>query len=344
MADRNDVFHLGVVLTPGFSLMAFASTIEPLRGANLISGRTIYRWTHLSPEGGTVVAGSGLEVLTAPLPPPAAADFDMIVVCGGLGSESYHNGKLRVFLRRLTTRRVIIGSVSTASFILADAGLLDSRRCTVHWDYLEAFHEAYPQIDVSDELFVIDKRVFTCAGGRAAMDVMLQFIRQQLGDRFASAVSDQFIYGAIRQPRDAQRMALRSRLGVADPVVVKAIETMEAATESPLPLPDIGREVGVSARQLERLFHRYLHCSPSRYYIGMRLEKARRLLRLTTLSVMEIGIACGFTSASHFARAYRAHFKVVPSADRRPEVLPFTPLPGSRQGRRHKLSPRAAGE
>ncbi|HXU58293.1 MAG TPA: GlxA family transcriptional regulator [Verrucomicrobiae bacterium] len=336
MADRNDVFHLGVVLTPGFSLMGFASTIEPLRGANLISGRTIYRWTHLSPDGGTVIAGSGLEVLTAALPAPAEADFNMVVVCGGLGSESYHNSKLRVFLRRLITRRVIVGSVSTASFILAEAGLLDNRRCTVHWDYIEAFQEAYPHIDVRNELFVIDNRVFTCAGGTAAMDVMLQFIRQQLGDRFASAVSDQFIYGAIRQPRDAQRMALRSRLGIAHPVVVKAIETMEGATEAPLALPAIGKKVGVSARQLERLFHRYLQCSPSHYYIGLRLEKARRLLWLTTLSVMEIGVASGFTSASHFARAYRAHFKVVPSADRRPEVVPFAPQQSPRTTARRK--------
>lgn len=335
MADRDNVFHLGVVLTPGFSLMGFASTIEPLRGANLISGRTIYRWTHLSPEGGTVVAGSGLEVLTTPLPSPAAADFDMVVVCGGLGSETYRNSKLRAFLHRLVARRVIVGSVSTASFILAEAGLLDNRRCTVHWDYAEAFHEAYPQIDVTNELFVIDNRVFTCAGGTAAMDVMLQFIRQEFGDLFASAVSDQFIYGAIRQPRDAQRIALRSRLGIAHPAVVKAIETMEGATESPFSLPEIGRRVGVSARQLERLFHRYLHSSPSRYYIGVRLEKARRLLWLTTLSVMEIGVACGFTSASHFARAYRAHFKLAPSADRRPATVPF-PAPLDVQHRRRR--------
>jgi transcriptional regulator GlxA family with amidase domain len=323
MADSSDVFHLGVVLTPGFSLMAFASTVEPLRGANLISGEILYRWSHLSAEGGTVASGSGLEVLTARLPAPSEADFDMVVVCGGLGSESYSNGKLRIFLRRLITRNVIIGCVSTASFILASAGLLDGRRCTVHWDYLEAFREAYPHLDVRNELFVIDNRVFTCAGGTAAMDVMLQFIRQQQGDAFASSVSDQFIYGTIRQPREAQRMALRSRLGIAQPGVVKAIEIMEGATETPMRLPQIAGRVGVSARQLERLFHRYLGCSPTHYYIGVRLEKARKLLWHTTLSVMEIGVACGFTSASHFARAYRAHFHAVPSADRKPEIVPF---------------------
>ncbi|HWA45055.1 MAG TPA: GlxA family transcriptional regulator [Hypericibacter adhaerens] len=316
-------FHVGVVLTPGFSLMAFASTVEPLRGANLIQGDVLYRWSHLSPEGGMVASGGRLEVKTQPLPKPADADLDMIVVCGGMGSDSYRHPKLTAFLRQMMRRDVMIGSVSTASFILAEAGLLDHRRCTVHWDYIEAFQEAFPQIDVINELFVIDGNVFTCAGGTAAMDVMLQFIRQRQGDLFASQVSDQFIYGTIRQPRDAQRMTLRNRLGVSQPALVKAIEIMESAVEAPLRSPDIARRVGVSTRQLERLFTRYLSCTPSQHYIRLRLEKARKLLRHSTLSVLEVGVASGFTSASHFARAYRQHFKRVPSADRTPETVPF---------------------
>jgi transcriptional regulator GlxA family with amidase domain len=235
-------------------------------------------------------------------------------------------------------RDVMIGSVSTASFILAEAGLLNDRRCTVHWDYLEAFKEAFPQLDAQNELFVIDGNIFTCAGGTAAMDVMLQFIRQRQGDRFASQVSDQFIYGTIRQPRDAQRMTLRNRLGVTQPPLVKAIEIMEAAIETPLRSPDIARQVGVSTRQLERLFMRYLDCTPSQHYIRLRLEKARKLLRHSTLSVLEIGVASGFTSASHFARAYRLHFSVVPSADRAAETVPFPaePLPLSSRPKKRK--------
>jgi len=320
-------FHLGVVLTPGFSLMAFASTVEPLRGANLIQGQVLYRWSHLSPEGGMVASGGGLEVRTEPLPKPTSADLDMLVVCGGMGSDSYRNARLASFLRQMVRRDVIVGGVSTASFILAAAGLLDGRRCTVHWDYLEAFREAFPQLEASNELFVIDGNVFTCAGGTAAMDVMLQFIRQRQGDEFASMVSDLFIYGTIRQPRDAQRMTLRNRLGVAQPALVKAIEIMEEAIESPQRSPRIAKGVGVSTRQLERLFRRHLGCTPTQHYVRLRLEKARKLLRHSTLSVLGIGVACGFTSASHFARAYRSHFGIVPSADREPETVPFLAEP-----------------
>ena len=323
MAANNDVFHVGVVLTPGFSLMAFASTVEPLRGANLIQGGVLYRWSHLSPEGGIVASGGGLEVRTQPLPKPSEADLDMLIVCGGMGSDTYRNARLGAFLRQMVRRNTIVGSVSTASFILAAAGLLDGRRCTVHWDYLDAFREAFPNLDATNELFVIDKGVLTCAGGTAAMDVMLQFIRQRQGDEFASLVSDQFIYGTMRQPRDAQRMTLRNRLGVTQPALVKAIEIMEGAIESPLRAPEIATRTGVSTRQLERLFVHHLGCSPAKYYIRLRLEKARKLLRHSTLSALEIGAACGFTSASHFSRAYRLNFKLVPSADRKPEAVPF---------------------
>jgi transcriptional regulator GlxA family with amidase domain len=323
MAGDIDPFRIGVVLTPGFSLMAFASLVEPLRGANLISGQVLYHWDHLSPEGGMVPSGGGLEVVTKALPNAAEASFNMVVICGGMGTDTYRNGRLDTFLRRLIRHDVIIGSLSTASFVLAGAGLLEQRRCTVHWDYLDAFRETFPQLEVTNELFVIDKGVFTCAGGTAALDVVLQFIRQRQGGEFASKVSDQFIYGAIRQPRDAQRMALQNRLGVSQPTLVKAIELMESTIETPLRAPQLAEHAGVSTRQLERLFLHYLGCSPTQHYSRIRLEKARKLLRHSTLSVLEIGLACGFATASHFARAYRQHFNIVPSADRRPEAVPF---------------------
>lgn len=335
MTKDDGLFRVGVVLTPGFSLMAFASLVEPLRGANLVSGQVLYQWRHLSPAGGKVASGGGLEVLTEPLTKSPEAEFDMLVVCGGMGSDTYRNAQLNMFLRRVLRHDVIVGSLSTASFILATAGLLDHRRCTVHWDYLEAFQETFPQLEATNELFVIDKGVFTCAGGTAAMDVMLQFIRQRQGDEFASKVSDQFVYGAMRQPRDAQRMTLRNRLGVSQPTLVKAIEIMERRIETPLRAPQLARQAGVSTRQLERLFLHYLGCSPTQHYIRIRLEKARKLLRHSTLSVLEIGLACGFTTASHFARAYRHHFSIVPSADRKPEEVPFlseaASLPGKRR-------------
>ncbi len=319
----NELFRIGVILTPGFSLLAFASLVEPLRGANLISGKRLYEWRHLSSEGGAVSSGGGLEVLTDALPARPTERLEMVVVCGGMGSDRYRSTRLRNYLLRMSRQEVIIGSVSTATFILAASGLLNGRRCTVHWDYLEAFREAYPHVNVTSDLFVIDRGVFTCAGGTSAMDVMLQLIRQREGAEVASKVADQFVYGAIRQAKDRQRMSLNNRLGITQPALVKAIEVIERNLEVPVRTPRLAKFAGVSTRQLERLFLQNFGRSPTKYYVALRLEKARKLLRHSALSVLEVGVSCGFTSASHFARAYRSQFGMTPSSDRAPNMMTF---------------------
>jgi transcriptional regulator GlxA family with amidase domain len=329
---EHDTLELGVVLTPGFSMMVFAATIEPFRGANLIRGEPLYRWSLISPDGGPVTSGAGIEIATTPLPKVAETQIQLLVVCGGMGTVSYESPRLTAFLRQLSRRKVIIGAVSTAQFILASIGLLDNRRCTVHWDSMNVFKERFPHLNVSDDLFVIDNGVFTCAGGIGVMDVMLQFIRERQGIRFATHVSDLFIRGAIRQSKDAQRMTPRNRLGIVQSAVVKAIEIMERTVEKPVRTAGIARKVGVSMRQLERLFHQHLGCSPIHYYVCVRLEAARRLLRQSAMPVLEIGMACGFTSASHFARIYRSHFGVAPSVDREPTLESFGQVTYGRRG------------
>jgi len=315
MKSTPDVCHFGIVLIPGFSLMAFASTVEPLRSANLMSDTLHYRWTYISPNASRVSSSSGLDVLTKLLA-GKDVEFDVIVVCGGLSCESYVDERLFGFLRQSARRGSIVGAISTASFVLARAGLLNDRRCTVHWDYLEAFKEAYPELDVREELFVVDRGIFTCAGGIAAMDVMLHFIRSRQGDALANLVADQFIHGQVRQSRDGQRMTMRNRIGIAQPMMVKAIELMEKSTAMRPNAKGIAKSLNISTRQLERLFKRYLKSPPSKYYMKIRLERARKLLQRTTLPVIEVAVACGFTSASHFSKCYRQQFGTVPTADR----------------------------
>jgi transcriptional regulator GlxA family with amidase domain len=319
----HDTLDVAIVLTPGFSLMAYAATVEPLRGVNSFLNDARYRWTTLSPDGGPVLSGSGVEVQTSPLPQTPAAEIGMLVICGGSGTDHDENPKLRSVLHELNGRNIVIGAVSTGSFILASAGMLDNRRCTVNWDAKDCFRERFPHLNLSSDLFVIDDGIFTCAGGTGTLDVMLHFIRQREGDKVARLVSDMFAHGIIRQANDAQRMSIRNRLGVTQPIVVKSVELMEHSVEHPVTIPDIARQVRVSARQLERLFLHHLGCSPSQYYVGARLEVARRLLRQSTMSVIEIGIACGFTSASHFGRSYRRHFGLAPSDDREPCRVQF---------------------
>jgi len=309
-------FKVAIILIPGFSLMSFSSLVEPMRGANRATGKTVFKWVLASPDGGTVFASNGMSVGTEICSLVETSPFDLVVICGGQEDESYVNRRLRETLRQLRRREIMIGSVSTGTFILAEAGILDDRRCTTHWDYIEAFREAYPRIDVCNELFVMDRKIFTCAGGIAALDVMLLIIRNICGVDIANLVSENFVYGTIREAHDNQRMSLRLRLGVTHPTLLIAVAAMEANTEAPLRLPDIARQIGLSQRQLERLFRERMGVTAIRYYSRLRLEKARRLLRRSSMSVLEIAVASGFTSASHFSRSFRQQFGISPSAAR----------------------------
>lgn len=333
-----------MIVVPAFSLMAFASILEPLRSANLMSGRRLYAWTLYSPDGGVLESSGGLPILTEPLErlstaEPADHDPDLIVVCAGLTAEEYRSPALEACLRRAARRGKTLTAVSTASFILAHAGLLEGRRCTVHWDFLDAFIEAFPDLEVGNELFVVDGKIITCAGGTAALDLALHLIRQHHGDELANSVSDQFIHGGLRSAADGQRMDARHRFGVAHPHLLSAIRLMEDAAEQPIPVAEIAQRIGISARQLERLFERHLKCSPSRHYARLRLEKARRLLRHSSLSVTEVALACGYESASHFSTSYSGHFGLSPSNDRRMTTPPLpAPTGGNGQARRQASS------
>ena len=316
----SDAFRVGIVMLPGFSLMAFAATVEPLRSANLMREAELYRWTYLSADGDSVTSSGGLPIASQNLPSDRDIPFDSIILCGGLGCERYRNRSLTNFLRRAHRARCLIGGVSTASFILARAGLLQDRRFTLHWDYLPAFREAFPELDVSSDLFVFDRNICTCAGGIAALDMMLQLIRQQHGPALAALVSDQFIHGTLRQARGDQRMDLPHRLGIAAPQVAQAVALMEAHIDAPLSMTTITDRLRISGRQLERLFRDAFALTPARYYLNLRLDAARKLLLLSTLSVLDVALASGFVSAAHFAKTYRLHFGRPPSLDRQPRA------------------------
>jgi len=307
--------HIGFCLMPHFSMMAFASAVEPLRAANRLSGRQLYDWHIFAESAEPVRASNGIPVL----PERAWAEverFPAVILCAGTGSDASQSDKLYAWLRRLARNGTHIGGISGGPILLARAGLLQGRRCTLHWEHIPSFIEEFPEIEVTDDLFEIDGPIFTCAGGTASMDMMLRLIRQQHGHDLAAAVSDQFILDRIREPTDRQRMALRMRLGQSHPKLVAAIKLMEDNLEGPLAPSALARAVGLSSRQLERLFRKYLAMPPARYYLELRLKRARALLRETTMSVLDVAVACGFASASHFSKRYRDLFGRAPRSDR----------------------------
>lgn len=308
-------FRLAVILVPGFALMSFASVVEPARGANRLSGRKLYQWDLFGATAGNVESNGGIEVTARAIAELDATAFDMVIVCAASHAETKRFSTLESAARRLHRSGLAVAAVSTGSFLLARAGLLTGRRCTVHWDYADSFREAFPDVDLLNDLFVVDGRILTCAGATAALDMMLELIQCHHGRELARQIADQFLHGGIRGATEGQRQVLLGA-AVRNTMIQRAVQRMEATVEEPVSPARLARELGVSQRQLERLSKRYLGCTPAKFHAQLRLQRARRMLRQTELSVAEIAIACGFVSLSHFAKAYRRQFSVSPRQDR----------------------------
>ena len=306
---------VALILIPEFTMMPVTSVIEPLRLANRLSEKTLYRWTIHSLDGQPVAASNNILTM-------ANGDLETIspdatgVVCAGLSVQQHTDKRVLSWLRKSARRGTVIGAVCTGAHILAEAGLLDGYRCTIHWENLPGFSEAFPEINATGGLFEIDEDRFTSAGGTTAIDMMLTMIASQHGPDLASAVAEGILHSPIRHHSENQRMSLPARIGARHPKLVSIIEKMEDNLEDPLSPSLLAKQADLSTRQLERLFRRYLDRSPKRYYLELRLKKARSLLLQTDLSVINVALACGFSSPSHFSKCYRAFYGRTPYRER----------------------------
>jgi transcriptional regulator GlxA family with amidase domain len=314
-ASATRPYAVGFYLVPDFPMMAFAAAIEPLRAANRLSGACLFEWRLLSHDGEPVRASNGINVAVAGSIGDDAA-LDLLLVCAGRSDAGKGDKALAQWLRGLARKGTSIGGISLGAYALAHAGLLDGRRCALHWENLAAFGEQFPRIRTTTDIFVIDDKRYTCSGGTAALDMMLQLVTERGSRALANDVSEQFIHPRIRDTRDRQRMAIQARLGVANPKLIAAIGLMESTAEEPRDVRLIAAAVGLSPRQLERLFAQYLQASPSRYYLELRLDRARQALLQTAKPILDVAVACGFASASHFSRCYRAVYGHKPSDER----------------------------
>jgi transcriptional regulator GlxA family with amidase domain len=307
--------EFGFLLVPTFSMLGFVSAVEPLRVANRLSGSALYSWRVISVTGDRIAANNGM-LQSADFSVTDAPDFQTVVVCGAHEPMSFQNASVWSWLRKLAAQGVHLGAIETGSYVLAQARLLDGYRCTIHWENMPGFRETFPHIDVSGELYEFDRNRFTCAGGTAALDMMLQIIEEQHGYDLAVACAESFIYNVIRKPTDAQRMTLRERTGITNRNLLECLELMEANVEQPLTPAELADAVGVSKRQLERLFQRYMAATPARYYTELRLRQGRRLLEQTSMPITDVALACGFPSPGYFSHRYRALFGLSPREQR----------------------------
>jgi AraC family transcriptional regulator, glycine betaine-responsive activator len=312
---KNFTQSVALILVPEFTMMPVTSLIEPLRLANRLADKPLYKWTLHSIDGQPVAASSGILTIAngdlESIPPDAA-----VIVCGGLNIQHHTDKRLLSWLRKISRKGVDIGAVCTGAHVLAEAGLLDGYRCTIHWENLPGFTEAFPDIDVTGGLFEIDDDRFTSAGGTTALDMMLSVITTQHGPDMAAQVAETILHSPIRHHSENQRLSLPARIGARHPKLVSIIEKMEENLEDPLSPSLLAKQAGLSTRQLERLFRRYLDRSPKRYYLELRLKKARSLLLQTDMSVINVALACGFSSPSHFSKCYRAYYGRTPYRER----------------------------
>ncbi len=303
------------LLLDTFTLIAFACAIEPLRLANRISGRKLYDWSIVSETGEPVACSNGVAVAPGGGLGEVARDAT-VIVCGGANVKAATTKPILTWLRRESRRGIAIGAVCTGAQTLAQAGLLDGRRCTIHWENRDSFEEDFPDIHLSQTVYVIDANRYTAAGGTASADLMLKLIARRHGPEIANLAADQMIHTALRSDRDEQRLSIPTRIGVRHPKLGQVIATMETNIEEPISPAQLAQDVGMSTRQLERLFRRYLNRSPKRYYMELRLQKARNLLLQTGMSVINVALACGFASPSHFSKCYRALYQTTPYRER----------------------------
>ncbi|HBD91974.1 MAG TPA: AraC family transcriptional regulator [Gemmobacter sp.] len=303
------------LLLDRFTMLSFAGAIEPLRIANRVSGKELFSWK-LAGEGGDSVTCSNGASFKLDMGLEEIDREDTILVCGGIDVGRATTRAITAWLRREARRGAAVGGLCTGAYALAKAGLLDGKKATIHWENQDGFLEEFEEVRLTKSVFVIDGNRLTTAGGTASIDLMLKIIAADHGEDLANTVADQLIYSAIRTDQDTQRLSIPTRIGVRHPKLSQVIQMMEGAIEDPLSPSDLAEDVGMSTRQLERLFRRYLNRSPKRYYMELRLQKARNLLMQTDMSVINVALACGFASPSHFSKCYRSHYNTTPYRER----------------------------
>ena len=303
------------VLMENFTLLSFSSALDALRIANRMSGKTLYEWTFIGENEGVVSCSAGTQFKLDNSLIELHRD-DTILLCGGTFIQEATTKKLIGWLRREARRGLIIGGLCTAAYPMAKAGLLDDKKATIHWENQDSFAEEFLEVELTKTVFVCDGNRYTTAGGTSSIDLLLKIIADEHGEELANAVADQMIYSSIRTDQDTQRLSVPTRIGVRHPKLSKVIQMMEINIEEPISPSILAKDVGMSTRQLERLFRRYLDRSPKRYYMELRLQKARNLLMQTDMSVINVALACGFASPSHFSKCYRAHYDTTPYRER----------------------------
>lgn len=308
--------HIGFVLLDGFSMIAFANAVETFRMANYVAGENLYRCSVAGLVGSVTAASNAIAVHhTAEI--EHLAECQLVFVCGGFDLKKLNSAVLRMWLQRFAQKQIELGGICTGAFALADAGLLNDYQASIHWENMIAAKETFPQVRFNTTIYAIDRNRYTCSGGTASLDLCLGIIRLHHGRQLTEAIAEQYTLSVLRSQEEVQHIPLKDQQNSGYNYVAEALVLMDKNLEDPLPIHELAGVLGISVRQLERWFNSYFSKPPQLYYMEVRLQHARRLLRQTNKSIMDIALACGFSSPSGFSKAYRSYFRQTPSQTRK---------------------------
>jgi transcriptional regulator GlxA family with amidase domain len=306
---------IGFLLLNNFTMIALASAVDPLRMANQLSGEALYSWPLISADGESITASDGFRIMPD-LSIEQATDLDILLVVGGVNVINSYSKYELACLRSLDRKKVILGGICTGTYVLAHADLMNEDECSIHWEYSAILQESFPLVNCNNKLFTITPKRLTCSGGIAPMDMILNQIQNQYSAQLSNSIANMFVCDKVRSQDDQQRVPLHHSLHVTQPKLIEVIELMETNIEEPLELAELAHFVNISRRQQERLFHKYLGCPPSRYYLKLRLERAKQLLKQSGMSIIDVSTVCGFVSPAHFSRCYRKYIGISPREER----------------------------
>lgn len=307
--------EIAILLLDQFSVISFSCTVEPLRETNWVLKKKVYDWHAYSHDGKPVLASNGLSVNVHGSIDTVEA-CPILIVCSSFDPHLYATKKVLSWLKKLARQGTMLGAVETGSWVLARAGLLNGYRATIHWENRASIAEVFPEVILTENIFEIDRDRFSACGATAAMDMMLHFIKGHHGVVVASAVAEEFIYNRIRVSQVPQRLSSTQKYGFRHPKLRRLTDLLDSQLERRVDVNELSRTGGLSARQVHRLFKTHLGMSPQAYHRQLRLQRAREMLRQTELTILEIAMSSGFTSASDFSRTYRRTFHQSPNEDR----------------------------
>lgn len=323
-ADAPTTCRIAMLLLPGFNAFAAQAFVDPFRAANYLRGSPVYAWPFVTVDGEAAVASNGLAAVGNLSIVEADGPFDFVVVNASWSPERFRQKALQTWLRRQARSGAVLCALDTGAFVLAFAGLMSGYRASLHYEHAASYRELFPSSPMEETLFVFDRDRLTCCGGAASADMALEIVRMQHGIDLANAAARYIFHERLRPGEDGQLPSNYEPVGYAAPDRLRdAIVIMERNLEHALSLPEIAGDLGISQRQLERLFRRHTGVTPARYYRDVRLDRARSLVTQTEMPIVDVAAACGFGAAAQFTRAYRARFGLAPSRDRTLGRVPF---------------------